>query len=467
MDFISDVAERIEQVIDEKVAKGQPKNDVVTAKVVSEDVDGVVWVQFEGAEGTTPVTSTAVSVEPGDYVNVRIDEGGRASILQNYTNPSAGTQEVETAQVTADDAQELASKAEADASVAHEAAESAMASALVASQAADSASVAAEVADGKAVQAQESADAAGNSAIQANGYAIGALAGLSDVEKVVGTLNWIAEHGTYFATDDAVVEPGKQYYVFDGGVYQPVQNPSDSGIFSYALTSDSEIDPEKTYYIRVVDYNYVKTQDVEIDESKTYYVYDDTEEDYVVVEDPDVEDISEYFERIERVRYEEVLEPDASELETYYERTVLYYELSVENSIQNYIASHVSITDDGLNLTADSNAYRAVLGTQGLKIIDPQGDVVGLHGETVQLGRTNGIYFEASANRLSFKTSSEDICWFGQDSNGLWEMHIQNTYVEDMMRFGNYAFIKRANGNMSLKWIDDSSQYDDVVFEEQ
>jgi hypothetical protein len=101
--------------------------------------------------------------------------------------------------------------------------------------------------------------------------------------------------------------------------------------------------------------------------------------------------------------------------------------------------------------------YRAVLGVDGLRILDPQGRIVGLHGQTIQLGATDGVYFEATSNRLAFRTSDQDIAWFGQNSDDIWEMHISTTYVEDMIRFGDYAWIKRQNGNMTIKWLGEVS----------
>ena len=374
------------------------------------------------------------------------------------------------------------------------AAESAQTSAGLATEAAATAGQQAAVASDQAAAAQ-------SSATQANSYATNALMGLSDVEKVVGTLAWISEHGTYSKTSDTTVQAGRQYYELVDGSYRPVQEATDAGLCTYALTEDQALDQDKTYYERTatytyaltedqaldqdktyyaqdVTYTYSLTQDNEIDQGKTYYTYDSGEDEYVAVAEPDVadiatyyertesvsyravaeptvEDIKSYYERTEHVAYTPVASPDVSLIETYYERDVLYYELSIDESVQNYIASHLSMTGEGLNLTADNTMYRALLAADGLRIIDPQGNVVGVHGQEIQLGSTSGIYFSASSGMLTFRTADEPIAWFGQNADGIWEMHIQNTYAEDMVRFGDYAFIKRQNGNMSLKWLGD------------
>ena len=39
------------------------------------------------------------------------------------------------------------------------------------------------------------------------------------------------------------------------------------------------------------------------------------------------------------------------------------------------------------------------------------------------------------------------------DNDGIWNMYIEQAYVRDMIRFGDYAWVKRDNGNMSIKWL--------------
>lgn len=107
-----------------------------------------------------------------------------------------------------------------------------------------------------AISAQQSADAAQQAAddaqadaVTANTAANGALAQLSIVEDVVGTLNWISTHGTYTATTDTAVMPGKYYFTRTGAgteadpytyniVISPSGNPSAQGY--YELTGVDE-----------------------------------------------------------------------------------------------------------------------------------------------------------------------------------------------------------------------------------
>lgn len=71
------------------------------------------------------------------------------------------------------------------------------------------------------------------------------------------------------------------------------------------------------------------------------------------------------------------------------------------------------------------------------------------------LAKSNSEISQVLTNeRNAFRTSAGDMLWVGRNSeNDTWEVHSEILFAEDMVRFGNYAFIKRQNGNMSLKWL--------------
>lgn len=50
-----------------------------------------------------------------------------------------------------------------------------------------------------------------------------------------------------------------------------------------------------------------------------------------------------------------------------------------------------------------------------------------------------------------YRTSAGDIAWFGLRGS-VWEMFIETARVMNMLRFGDFAWIARSNGNMTLKW---------------
>ena len=146
-----------------------------------------------------------------------------------------------------------ADKALYDAGVAHDAAIRAQASADDAQASADDAARSAAAAQASADQATIDAgtahDAANNAqrdATTANKAANGALDQLSVVEDVIGVLNWVAEHGTYAASTDTEVVPGKYYFTRSGSapnytytvVTNPTGNPSTQGY--YELTGTDE-----------------------------------------------------------------------------------------------------------------------------------------------------------------------------------------------------------------------------------
>lgn len=146
----------------------------------------------------------------------------------------------------ADDAIQAANVADGKAVAAKDAADAAQSSADDAADAASDAQASADEADRKAVAAGQAASAAQASANQAlesagtaNRAANGALAQLSTVEDVVDVLTWIQDHGTYSASTDTEVVPGKYYFTRSGTdpnysytlVTNPTGNPSTNGYY--------------------------------------------------------------------------------------------------------------------------------------------------------------------------------------------------------------------------------------------
>ena len=180
----------------------KPKDYDFKAEVSRIDGD-TVWCIFQGATEETPVKMTT-NARVGDSVIVRVS-GRRAWLLGNSTNPPTDDFQANQAHIRADGAHKLAEVAIEDANRAKEAA--------------DRAEADAERANVSANQAQQSATIA-------NTAANGALSQLGVVEDVVGTLNWITEHGTYIASEDTEVVPGKYYFTRSGNTYNVVINPT-------------------------------------------------------------------------------------------------------------------------------------------------------------------------------------------------------------------------------------------------
>ena len=72
---------------------------------------------------------------------------------------------------------------------------------------------------------------------------------------------------------------------------------------------------------------------------------------------------------------------------------------------------------------------------------------------TLTLGASgNAVKAELSASQLAFVASGSTPASIGvEDGSGV--LLIDNARVTDMLKFGDFAWIKRDNGNMTLKWI--------------
>ena len=229
-------------------------------------------------------------------------------------------------------------------------------------------------------------------ASEANAYARGTLLSLSDVERVIGTVNWITEHGQYVAAVETSPVDGRIYYTRSG--------------------SGTAGDPYIYNVVADMPMVYVLTEDVAIDQGKTYY----TRSGSGTSEDPYV--------------YTEVDEPDVADIATYYEHvydspaSLGYYWLNIEESLQNYIASHLSQTDYGLDLMIDDSDFRIHIGTidgtgdLGMYIIDDHGVIVG------EFSSDGGVVVGKSHSYHT--TISEDGIQLGYDDMTPYEIKVMN-----------------------------------------
>ena len=216
----------------DKETKGYDTQATVTR------VDGsTVWVHIPGGVDETPVKKT-VNAKEGDIVQVRV-AGGSAWLMGNASAPP-------TDDTTALLATQYARTANA-------AAESAVQSAKTAGEAAADAVATAESVRGIAEEAKTDARTAKDAADDATDSANTALRQLGVVEDVVGTLNWISEHGRYERTSDTEVVPGKVYFTRTGSgtsqdpyVYTPVTQPKQEELSSYF---ELQIDDAVSTYI--------------------------------------------------------------------------------------------------------------------------------------------------------------------------------------------------------------------------
>ena len=82
-------------------------------------------------------------------------------------------------------------------------------------------------------------------------------------------------------------------------------------------------------------------------------------------------------------------------------------------------------------------------------------DYLTYRGGKLILGATDSAIRNVMTNsRNSFETNGTTVAYFGfDDASQLWQMFIANAQITDMLRFGDFAWIARQNGNMTLKWM--------------
>ena len=469
------LSKKLYKTLSEKEDK-QPKPADDQATVTKIDGD-IVWVKIPGGIDETPVRRT-VSAKPGDVVQVR-RSGGRAWITGNATNPPTDDTQANIATRMATGAEklsEIAAKAAADAQ--------------------ESAGVAYSYAD----QAKTSAEQADENAKSASKSATSALYGLSTVQDVVGTLNWIEENQDYIWAGESEFDPNATYYttntrpnnaanilsldiINNKGYTVVFKNISHGSIYEYygyykkidpiesmdkvfrSLVNDSD-DPstwyladrghiyEKTNNI----YNYLYTVDrgpIIIPPHTTFYIIEIHE---LIV--PGVDDPEFWLEQADYVipTFTKVKNPVADELP-------LYYTADTKTSMANYIKSHLALNDDGLYVMQDGSGWKYKVTNEGAYILDPGNIPKAIYKTDVQLGNDLDPHrMILSALALSFFFNQKLVGKFGYDemfeSYGLYAENVLIKGAGNALRLdnavngtyqGQYILETRANGHISLK----------------
>lgn len=311
----------------------QTKDHIYQATVSRIDKEGVVYVNLPGSDQDTPTEMSAAEVKRGDAVSVEW-RNNKLFIAGNNSNPAAGVQRVAIIETIAQVAREQAARANKAAIEAEASAADAQNASALAAQAAERAQTDADTAQ----------DAAG-----------GAILGLSEVQKIVGTLNWASKNAEYQLTEDMHAIPGKTYWTRSG------TSPN----YTYSPIS----------YLDVVVYK--PTTDTTVAAGKTYYEYKNGE--YVVVEPVGTENPSE---------------------EGWYEFNLsTYYEIAnVDETMEDYINSHLALTDDGLKIFRDDESGYLLLNEDGVELYDANRNPIATYGEGTVIGAPNGIHIELKSN---------------------------------------------------------------------
>lgn len=427
MTGVDNLAAQLQKTIDEK-DEGKKTGYDTQATVVKVAGD-TIWVKIPGGVDETPVSKT-VSAKEGDTVQVRV-AGGRAWIVGNYTNPATddtkavqASSEAQAADVHASKAEGLANSAQSSADLANQAAISATESAetayqraLDADQAASQAlqyaaeaGTAAANAEAEAQRASENADDAKAEAGRATVYANSAIGQLGEIEQVLKVLDWAAMHGTYDLTLDNEVKEGKWYF-------QRVNH--------YDKTTDTVLDPEKTYYTRTGQ---------------------GTDEDpyiYTAVETPDISEIDSYYEvsGFDYGLYQPLPDDDPSSMG-------LYELTGVDEAVSNYISTHLALDDSGLWLQMDSTKAKLQITATGMTLWNDYGRPIAQYGTDVILGDELTTHIKLDNNELGFyKDANTRVAYISGN-----KLFISESEVTTNLRIGEFMWIVQSAQRISLRY---------------
>ena len=297
----------------------KPKAYDTKAEVLRVEND-IVWVKIPGGIDETPVSRTN-NANVGDQVMVRVS-GGRAWLLGNETSPATDDTMAIYATETADEASLFASMAQRDAISARE-------DAIVAKASAESAVTSANIAKRSADQAVEDAataqSAAESAAAEAESAQESANTALSNAQ--------IAKDSADAASQDAHV----------------ANNSANAALTQLSVVED--VIGTLTWISEHATYK--ETTDTEVVFGKLYFT-----------KNGDI--------------YTPVANPTGDPSEQN------YYEIdSIDEAVSNYISSHLSLTNDGLWVLNDANAYKILLASDGMKVYNSTGNLVASFGQNI------------------------------------------------------------------------------------
>lgn len=87
-----------------------------------------------------------------------------------------------------------------------------------------------------------------------------------------------------------------------------------------------------------------------------------------------------------------------------------YYEIdSITEAVSNYVASHLSLTNDGLWVLNDNNSYKILLSSTGMKVYDASGVLVSTFGESIVFGSTRTQVIGGESNYIMFDPNDGSI----------------------------------------------------------
>lgn len=104
-------------------------------------------------------------------------------------------------------------------------------------------------------------------------------------------------------------------------------------------------------------------------------------------------------------KYRVVTEPKVADIAT-------YYELSIDESLNNYVATHLSLTDKGLYVVGgdtENEGYKILLASDGMTVYDAQGVAVSKFGENIEFSSTRPQYIGGETAYIVFNPENGTI----------------------------------------------------------
>lgn len=284
-------------------------------------VDGdTVWVKIPGGTDETPVRRT-VSAKPGDIVQVR-RSGGRAWITGNATNPPTDDTTATAAHKTASKALTIGEKAMEDAARASIAADHAESEATRAQTAADAAQTSADIAEANAQKAITDAGKAQAAADTAE----------ANAQKAITDASNAASAASSAQADANIANTSANAALNQLGIVEDVV-----GVLNWVSTHAT----------------YLPSKDTSVQQGKLYFTKNGN-------------------------TYTPVSNPSGNP------STNHYYEIDdITEAVSNYVSSHLSLTNDGLWVLNDNNAYKILLASDGMKVYDASGNLVASFGQSI------------------------------------------------------------------------------------
>ena len=137
-----------------------------------------------------------------------------------------------------------------------------------------------------------------------------------------------------------------------------------------------------------------------------------------------------------------------------------YYELvGIDQSIQNYVSSHLALTNEGLNL--QNGSTRMLLSTtDGMVLYDQNGNQIAQYGNSAIIGDSLGFHIEIDNTEIGFYQASQKVAYINGN-----KLYITQSVVLQQMDVGTPANdgglgqwswkVHEVNGanNLYLKWL--------------